>query len=207
MRKIKLFMAALAAVLVITTSSWAVSVPFTVSASIPAATGISIVATQVNSANNQFGAQVTALDFNPMAFNATNKVWLPDHYFAIDVGATGGAGNPNITVKYAEGAKPVGQPNGLGFKSIATFVKITGGPAPADQIQTDLAAHPKKPLKNITAGEVIGNAEIAGGFFRVYIGIYPGGDAALAALGAEPFTNGDKSGNYDGTLTITAVLP
>ena len=68
---------------------------FLVSASIPAANGISIVATEVDSASGNFGSTVSALDFDPMAFITQQGVWLPDHYFAIDVGVTGGAGSPN----------------------------------------------------------------------------------------------------------------
>lgn len=194
-------------------TAYAESVPFTVSAAVPAATGVQITATHVTAATNTFGPKVTALNFNPLSFipGPTNNIniWLPDHYFAIDVGATGGAGSPNVTVAYTEGAKPAGQVNGLGYKTLATFTKITGGPTPADQVQTDLVAHgPKKPLKNlIGAGEVINNSELTGGFFRVYVGVFPGDDAAVLAMGGEPFTNGDKPGDYDGVLTITATLP
>ena len=94
----------------------------------------------------------------------------------------------------------------LGFKSTATFVKITG-PSNA-QVENPLTTHgPKKLLKSITAGENITSGEINGGFLRVYVGIYPGADAAIDAAGGEPFTNGDKSGSYQGTLTVSATIP
>ena len=188
--------------------SWAqsASVPFTVSATIPAATGVNIVATQVNASDNKFGQQVSALDFDPMTLNTKFGVFFPDHYFAIDVGASGGAGNPNVTVSYTEGAKPVGQVNGLGFKTQATFVKITGGPAPEDQVETALAAHPKQPLKELIGGEIVSASEIAGGFLRLYVGVISGDDAAVTALGGEPFTLADRPGPYTGTLTVSATL-
>jgi hypothetical protein len=179
---------------------------FVVSATVPAASGINIVATQVSLPGNVFGASVTAMDFNPLTFDSTNGIWIPNHYFAVDVGASNGAGNPNITVSYGSESKPAGQVKGLGFKSTATFVKITG-PA-GSQVETPLAAHgPKKLLNSIAGGENITAAEISGGFFRVYVGLYTGDNAGLNTLGGEPFTNGDKPGTYQGTLTVSATIP
>ena len=112
-----------------------------------------------------FGQQVSALNFDPLTFDSTNGIYLPDHYFVIDVGATGGAGSPDVTVTYVEGSKPVGQAKGLGWKSIATFVKITG--SPGNEVQTDMATHgPKKLLKDLS-GESILESEISGGFLRL----------------------------------------
>lgn len=180
-------------------------IDFLVSASIPAASGVSITATEVDSASNEFGNTVAALNFDPMNFNAQLGIWLPDHFFAIDVGVTGGAGSVNVTVTYTEGSKPNGQTNGLGFKSIATFVKITG---PQDnQVQTELVAHgPKKLLKDLAGGEQITGTELLGGFLRVFVGIFPGDDQDILDSGGEPFTNSDVPGSYDGTLTITATV-
>ncbi len=182
-----------------------VTKPFVVSATIPSATGISITATRVTSSNNQFGAQVSALDFNPMVFNALNSIWLPDHYFAIDVGSTGGAGSPNVTVTYGSETNPTGQVKGLGFKSTANFVLVKG--ATGSQTETPLTAHgPKKLLKSLT-GENITATELASGFLRVYVGVFPGDDTAILTAGGEPFTNADKPGTYQGTLTVSATVP
>lgn len=179
---------------------------FVVSATVPAASGINIVATEVSLPGNTFGSQVTAMDFDPLSFDTANGIWIPNHYFAVDVGATGGAGTPNITVSYGNESNPVGQVKGLGFKSTATFVKITG-PEGA-QVEEALAAHgPEKLLKDLIGGEDITAAEIDGGFFRVYVGIYTGDDATLNGLGGEPFTNADVAGDYSGTLTISATIP
>jgi len=180
-------------------------VNFLVSATIPSANGISIVATQVDSASNQFGATVTTLNFDPMVFNSNLGIWLPNHFFAIDVGVTGGAGSAAVTVTYVEGAKPNGQTNGLGFKSTATFVKITG--PDNDQVETELVSHgPKKLLKDLAGGEQFTGAELLGGFLRAYVGIFPGDDQTILNLGGEPFTNEDVPGTYNGVLTITATV-
>lgn len=184
----------------------AVDVDFLVSASIPAANGISIVATEVDANSNVFGSTVNALDFDSMAFNSNLGVWLPDHYFAIDVGVTGGAGSADVTVSYNEGAIPNGQTKGLGWKSTATFVKITG-PNNA-QVETELVSHgPKRLLTQLeSSAEQLTGAELLGGFLRVYVGIFPGDDQTLINLGGEPFTNSDVPGTYDGTLTISATV-
>jgi len=65
---------------------------FLVTADIPAATGVSITATrnQVVGGAEQFGPTVTAFDFNPMSFDTVNGIYLPAHFFAIDVASTGG---------------------------------------------------------------------------------------------------------------------
>ena len=191
--------------LIFTPANRADEVDFLVSATVPAASGISIVATKVDSASNVFGATVSALNFDPLTFNSNLGIWLPDHYFAVDVGVTGGAGSVNVTVTYTEGSKPTGQTKGLGFKSTATFVKITG--PENNQVETDLISHgPKKLLKDLAGGEQFTGAELFGGFLRAYVGIFPGDDQVILDQGGEPFTNADVPGNYDGTLTITATL-
>lgn len=181
------------------------STEFVVSATVPSATGISITATQVDSATDTFGAQVNELNFDPMTFNALNSIWLPDHYFAVDVGSTGGAGSPDVVVTYGNEASPAGQIKGLGFKSTATFVKITG--PEGSQTETPLVTHGPKKLLASLAGENITSAELATGFLRTYVGIFPGDDAAILADGGEPFTNADMPGLYQGTLTFTATIP
>jgi len=190
--------------LVFTQVNRADTVDFIATVTVPAATGVSIVATEVDSVSNVFGQQVSALNFDPMTFDSTNGIYLPDHYFVIDVGAVGGAGSPNVTVTYVEGAKPAGQTNGLGWKSIATFVKITG--SPGNEVQTDLTAHgPKKLLKDLS-GESILESEISGGFLRLFVGVFPGDDQDIITAGGEVFSNADKAGTYNGTLSVTATV-
>lgn len=206
MKKIVLSVAVLLGLsLVFTPVNRADVVDFLVSATIPSASGISIVATQVDSTSNEFGPEVSALDFDPMVFNSELGIWLPNHYFAIDVGVTGGAGSTNVTVTYTEGSKPNGQDKALGFKSTATFVKVTG--PDDDQEETDLVSHgPKKLLKDLIGGEQFTGAELSGGFLRTYVGIFPGDDQGILDDGGEPFTNDDVPGDYNGTLTITATI-
>ena len=177
------------------------------SADIPAATSVSVNVSSVNSSTNQFSAlSGSSLTFNPMTLDQTNKIYLPNHYFALDVGPAGGAGSINVTLTYTEGIPPAGQTHGLGWKSTATFVRVVG--ATGNQTETGLTAHgPKKLLKDLN-GETILSSEVSGGFFRMYLGIVTLDPAAAFKdpAGAEVFSNADKPGNYSGTLLISTAL-
>ena len=78
--------------LIFTGTNKAQPVDFLVSATIPTASGITVTATEVDSATGVFGSAVSELNFDPMIFDPVNGIYLPDHFFAIDVGVTGGAG-------------------------------------------------------------------------------------------------------------------
>jgi len=188
--------------------SRAVDVDFLVSAEVPPANGINIVATPVDADTDVFEEnQVDALNFGMLSFDSVNGIYTPQQYFAIDVGVTGGAGSTNVTVSYEEGSMPVGQTEGLGFRTIATFVQITGGPGPEDQTEAPMGNHgPTMLLKDLVLGEDVPSTDIIPGFFRLYVGIYTGGIQAIDNAGGAPFTNGDRSGPYDGTLMISATL-
>ena len=197
-----------AVVLCLTTLSQALDRSFTVSANIPQATGVAITASSVNPSNNHFTViSGNTLSFNPITFNTANGIFLPDHFFAIDVGSVGGAGIPDVTVTYTEGANPNSPSHGLGWKSTATFMKVTG--ATGSQTETAMTSHgPKKMLKAIS-GESIGHAEISGGFLRVYVGIVTKDNTAVIPdpVDSEPFIVSDKPGLYDGTLLVSATIP
>lgn len=178
----------------------AATTSFLVSASVPAATGVSITASSVNSTTNAFTPVAgTNLNFNPLTFDATNSIYLPNHFFAIDIGTTGGAGTADTTVTYTEGTNPNGTGKGLGWHATATFVRVEGA------TEVPLTTHgPKKLLKDLTS-EHVTPAESTGGFLRIYSGIVTG-DASTPA-GGVPFTNGDLPGAYNGTLVVTATVP
>ena len=198
---------ALGMILMVMPMQTANAVDFAVSAYIPKANAVTITATEVDAASGDFGNTVTDMDFDPMTYDSAAGIWLPDHYFAVDVGVTSdGVGSTDVIVTYSETTsdRPAGQIKGLGYKSTATFVTVTG--SPGSQTETDLAGHgPTKLLKDVS-GENIFGTELGGGFFRMYVGLYPGGDGTLDGDGGEPFTNSDKTGDYTGTLTVTAVV-
>ena len=175
---------------------------FTISASVPAALGVNFIASSVDNANNFTLVTGTNLTFDPMTLNIANGVYLPNHFFAIDVGAASGAGIPSVTATYTEGLNPNNPGKGLGYKSTATFVRVQG--SGTTQTEVPLTSHgPKKLLINVS-GEQITAAEIVGGFLRIYLGIVPGGTGT--PTGGEPFTNGDKPGSYDGKLLLSGTI-
>ena len=207
----KLFLIATLAVgatLLLSPLGRAAFVDFPITVTVPTATGVNIVAVKVITAGNVFGTTpVSSFNFDPMTLSPLG-VWLPDHYYAVDVGVTGGSGSTNITLQYTEGLNPNNNAtNSLGYKTTATFVRITGGPAPADQVQTPIttSAGSKALLTNLTGGVNVTPVMLSGGFFRAYVGIYPGDDVATLPQG-KPFTNADVPGTYTGTLKVTATV-
>jgi hypothetical protein len=172
---------------------------FTVSATVPAATSVSIAASKVNSSTNVFTPVTgTLLNFDPLTFDNTNKIYVPGHYFAIDIGPNG-AGATSATVSYTEGANPNAATGGrgLGWKSTATFKKIVG------TTESDMAA---RLLKTLSTAENITSAEIGNGFLRVYLGIVTNPTAAGIPAGAEVFSGADKVGSYTGSLVVSATV-
>ena len=176
---------------------------YTVSASVPQATSVNMGATRVNSADNSRSAvSGTALSFNPMTFNSANQIWLPDHYFAVDVAPGTGAGSTDVTLSYTEGANPNNPGHGLGWKSTATFMKVAGS------TETALSGHgPKKMLKDLS-GEHVLPSVVSGGFLRVDLGVVSKDPSAAIPdpSASEVFTNADHAGAYDGSLVITATV-
>jgi hypothetical protein len=182
--------------------AWATTTTFTVSATIPTATGIGITVSSVNSTTNAFTKLddgTTALSFDTMTFNTTNNIYLPDHYFALDFAATGGAGEPDLTFTYTEGANPNGSSNGLGTKSSATFAKeVSNGTT-----TTETLIGSKQTLGSLSSFH-LPFTDFTGGFARAYIAICTG--ASTDPTGCKPFSNADAPGAYNGSLAATAVV-
>ena len=184
---------------------WAAPVTFTVSATVPSATGVSITVDSVNASTNAFTtlpSGTTALSFDPMTFNTSTNIYIPDHYFALNFAVGAGAGRPDVTVTYNEGSNPNGSTNGLGYKSTATFAQETTSG------ETLLTAHgPKKRLIDLS-GEHVAYTELAtGAYLRIYLGVWTGSTTAPAdPSNGQPFSNSDAAGTYTGSLVITAVV-
>ena len=177
---------------------------FTVSATVPLATGISIVVDSVNATGTPVFTPVsgTSLSFDPMTFNTTNHIWLPSIYYVLNIGVSGGSGLPDTTVTYAEGTNPNGATNGLGYKSTATFDQELG-------TTETLLSLGKKRLIDLTGttGHVPYTSLATGSYLRVYLGIWTGSTVAPAdPSNGQPFSNADAAGTYTGTLTVSAVV-
>jgi hypothetical protein len=187
---------------------WASTTTFTVSATVPTATGVSIGVDSVNATTNVFtalAAGTTALSFDPMTLNTTSNIYVPNVYYALNFGVTGGAGTPDVTVVYTEGANPNGTTNGLGYKATATFAKeVVTGTSTTETI----TALGKKRLIDLTG--TVGHeayTNITGGYLRIYLGIWTGSTTAPAdPTNGQPFTAGDAPGLYSGSLLVTSVV-
>jgi hypothetical protein len=187
---------------------WAQSTTFTVSATVPDASGVSITVDSINSSTNAFTqepAGTTALSFDPMTYNSTSNIYVPSIYYALNFSTSGGAGSPDVTFTYNEGSNPnsgsTTNPDGLGYKSTATFAKETTSG------ETLLTAHgPKKRLIDLS-GEHVAYTETAGGYLRVYLGVWTGSTTTPAdPSNGQPFSNADAAGQYTGSLVATAVV-
>ncbi len=203
--KNKLALSVAALFLAQSVSVWAApeTTNFQVSATVPLATSVGITVSKIPTGGGTatvMPAGTTDLSFNPLTYNTQNNIYIPGHYFALDFAAAGGAGRPDVTVKYTEGTNPNGATNGLGYKATATFVKKVGNN------ETVISSHGKKLLKDLT-NERITPAEITGGTPRVYLGVWTGStDAPADPVAGQPFSNADAAGAYSGTLVVTTTV-
>ena len=180
----------------------------TVSASVPAATGLLLTVTPINGTTGVAGnpsTTATTLPFGTLVFNALNGIYLPVNYYSVAIGTTGGAGTPIVNVTYTEGANPNSpgsSTNGLGTKTTATFVTAN----PTTHVET-VSSLGKKRLIDLTgsAGEL--TTIPVGQYEKVYVGVWNGNTANVPPdpSNGKPFTNADVGGTYTGTLTFTAV--
>jgi len=179
---------------------------FSVSATIPSASGFSAAVSSVNLTTDSVAAMpagTTALNFNHMNFSTSKHMFMPSHAFAIDFTPTAGAGNQDVSVAYTEGSNPSGASDGLGARATATFAKEMAGTVSGTTTETLLTAHgPRKRLIDVD-GERISHTELAGGFLRIYVRMWTG-DASDPSNG-KPFTAADQPGNYTGSLVVTSV--
>lgn len=170
---------------------------FTVSASVPGATGGSFSVSKVT--GGVFAPQASNdLAFGTLTFDATNNIFVGAYYFAIDIGGTGGSGFPSISVAYADTGSPAGAIAGLGDRGTFSYSKMTqvGGV----DVETAIAGMSLGESNLLT----ISPSAVTGGWLRINVGMATG-DPTLSEGAAVPFTAADAPGAYTGTVTITAT--
>jgi hypothetical protein len=185
---------------------------FPIIVDLPAAVEVRYNVSQINPADNTWtpnGSNV--LNFSSagggLQFLTGPNIWVGKRYFAIDASPTLVDGTPapgaynQITFTYSGQVVPAGQPvnEGLNNRAVMTAVRV----------------NPDETEDVIVAGTVgsglrtINGAEVNGGFLRVYLGLATGEtdiNGIPLIAGSVPFTNGDRPGSYNGTVTITATL-
>lgn len=191
---------------------YAATSTFSLSATIAGITGSSISAQTVTpGTTTTVWAPVTgtALSFDPLTLKTytvsgvTYQSFAPNHYFAIDVAGTGGAGTPSTTLNYVEGVSPTGSTadQKLGNRANVTYkaLKYNPGAAPTEY---NIPTHLGGLLKNVI-NETITPAQVTatgGSWLRVYLGLNNG-----SVAGQTPFSPADPAGSYTGQLTITST--
>jgi len=134
-----------------------------------------------------------------------DKVFLGDHYYAIDV-SPNGIGQLNVLIEYEDLQNSNGTPGdetGLEIKGIATVVK-----AMADESELVLEREVLRDIDNTTV--LASTLEtFPSGFMRMYVGLATGDPDADPSEPADavPFTPADAAGPYAGQITLTASQP
>jgi len=180
---------------------------FTVQASVPRSSGIGITVNSVDAATSKIFTPVatTTLDFGTLSFVSGPNIYLPDHFFVLDIAPlAGGAGLPDTTFTYTEGSKPVGQVNGLGTKSSITYAKEVFTTSSTPPAETILTSEGPQVMKNVSAKH-IPSTDVPGGWLRAYVGVCSG-NPATDPTGCAPFTNADQAGAYSGQLVVTSTV-
>lgn len=172
------------------TSAWAASQTVNVNATVPAVTGgLNVVVSKIV---GDVWTPATSMAFGTLVWNATNKIFLPPMYYAIDVGVTDNTGSA-WTVTHTRTNLAGGTTN-INNKVNVSFVKQTG----------DITF---TPLQKVSYGNsnsiVYTKAALAGGWLRVYYGIGTGDPAKPDALGVTPIGLDTPAATYSGSITIT----
>lgn len=208
----KLFLLTALAVAVLGKAAFAADFPIT--ATIPAATTVKFVVSEVTPGPTPVFVAHPSFNLNfdtagtGMSFDAANGIWVGSRFFAIDLATTKADGTPapgtygSIAFSYGGNVVPAGQAANEGLNKRATLTAVRVN---ADATETQ--------LRNGAVGNAftnLTNADVAGGFLRVYVGLATGETTGTPPVpkvpGSVPFTNADKPGTYTGTLTITATL-
>jgi len=216
MRKLGSLFIALGVCLFSAAASWASTATFTVSATVPLATGVGFTVSQVNASTNVFTTEpqgFTNLDFGTLTYtnvgtaSAPSYIFLPSYYWAIDVAATGGSGAPDTTVTYTDGSHPSGATSTLGVKGTVMFVKETYTGATTPPNETAISGLPKQRYIDLSSLH-IPYTDVTGGWLRAYVGIWNGNTTQTYPdpANGQPFTAADAAGTYTGTMTFTATV-
>lgn len=215
-KRLVLMVLALFAVLVISGIDAANSETFFVSASVPKASGVVFTVTEIAADGTwpeEDAPHPSDLIFGTLEFDPDDGIFRPLRYFAIDLGVTdGGVGSPDsVQVSYVDA---ISNPNlvagngrgGLGKKATLQVTKaVLNNP--------DVPIGNPVILNNVASIGTLSKSNFAGGWPRLYVGIYDGnndpdgnGIDNFDDTGWEVFTTQDAHGHYTGTLTVSAVV-
>jgi hypothetical protein len=179
------------------TNAWALtpgSQTVTVSANVPSRSGgltvgISKVTGTVWTANQ------TSISFGTLTWNTTNKIFLPDSYYAVDLGVDDNSGVAWMITHTRSSL--AGQGTNIDDKVNVAFVKQT-----SSSVGTELQKVSFDNSQNIAYTK----AQLDGGWLRIYYGIGTGQTSTVLgadATGVTPIGMDTPSGTYTGSVTFT----
>lgn len=131
-------------------------------------------------------------------FDPEFNTFLGNEYYAINVAPLGGSGAVNVQVNYSDVTWPTDQLVKLGGKGKLTAVAVKV----SDNTEVSLLA---KSLIESEGQTVLASSIPTGHYMRFYVALADGTEPG--SMNVEPFTSGDKPGDYIGTLILTALAP
>ena len=182
----------LAAVLFCATNAWAIKTQtVTVNATVPTvATGLTVGISKVT--GTVWTAGQTSIGFGSLVYNSLTNIFLPDSYYAVDIGVTDNT-TTAWTVTHTRASLLSGT-NSLDSKVNVSFNKQT-----SSTVGTQL----KYTSFGNSNSIAFTKATLLGGWLRIYYGIGTGDPAKPDASGVTPIGLDTPAGTYTGSVTIT----
>ncbi|MDD5561470.1 MAG: hypothetical protein PHT50_05015 [Candidatus Omnitrophica bacterium] len=172
------------------TNAWAAaSQTVSVNATVPTmAGGLSVTVSKVV---GSVWTTASSISFGTLIWDNTNKIFLPNCYYAVDIGVTDNSGTV-WTLTHTR-VNLAGQGTNLNGKVNVSFNKQT-----SSSVGTELAKYSYANSQNIAYTKT----QLSGGWLRIYYGVGTG-EAGKDATGVTPIGLDTPAGTYTGSVTIT----
>jgi len=174
------------------TSAWASPNPttVTVNATIPTmAGGLNVSVSKVVGTVWTAASQIS---FGTLVWDTVNNIFLPNCYYAVDIGVTDNSGNP-WTITHTRSSLL-----GPGGANIDDKVNVSFNKQTSSTVGTELA---KYSFGNSNS-KAFTKATLLNGWLRIYYGVGTG-EPGKDAPGVTPIGLGTAAGTYTGSITIT----
>lgn len=173
------------------TSAWASeSSTVTVNATVPVkAGGLTVTVSKVIGTT---WSSASSIGFGSLVWDSTNKIFLPNCYYAVDVAVEDNTGSA-WTVTHTRASLAHGTDD-LNDKVNVSFVKkVATGTEVVDK------------LRSFTDSQSVAytKAQLGSGWLRIYYGIGTGNPLKPDATGVTPIGLDTPAGTYTGSVTIT----
>jgi len=174
--------------------AWAASSQsINVNASIPTMTGgLSVTVSRVNGLGSAIFTPASSIDFGSLTWDTVNHIFLPENYYAVDIGVTDNSGTA-WTITHTR-TSLAGNGNNLDNKVNVSFNKQTSATVSSE-------------LQKVSYGNSQSisytKAQLAGGWLRIYYGVGTGDPTKPDATGVTPIGLDTPAGTYNGAVTIT----